>query len=80
MHQKYGSGAPKIWIRCAQNILIKLEGAEVAMQLRGLGTWYIYVVRIHYMISGVFYLLFKVAVVYHRHRTFITNNLSILGY
>jgi hypothetical protein len=36
MHQKYGSGAPKIWIRCAQNSLKKLEGAEVSMQLRGL--------------------------------------------
>jgi hypothetical protein len=30
---KYGSGAPKIWIRCAQNSLKKLEGAEVSMQL-----------------------------------------------
>jgi hypothetical protein len=36
MHQKYGSGAPKIWIRCAQNSLKELEGAEVSMQLRGL--------------------------------------------
>jgi hypothetical protein len=33
---KYGSGVPKIWIRCAQNSLKKLEGAEVSMQLRGL--------------------------------------------
>jgi hypothetical protein len=43
LHQKYGSGAPKIWIRCAQNMdqvrqnsLKKLEGAGVSMQLRGL--------------------------------------------
>jgi hypothetical protein len=36
MHQKYGSGAPNIWIRCAQNSLKKFEGAEVSMQLRGL--------------------------------------------
>jgi hypothetical protein len=30
VHPKYGSGAPKIWIRCAQNSL-KFEGAEVSM-------------------------------------------------
>jgi hypothetical protein len=28
---KYGSGAPKIWIRCTQNSLKKLEGAELGV-------------------------------------------------
>jgi hypothetical protein len=29
----------KIWIGCTQNILKKLECAEVSMQLRGLDAW-----------------------------------------
>jgi hypothetical protein len=32
---KFDDDASKIWIRCAQNSLKKLEGAEVSMQLRG---------------------------------------------
>jgi hypothetical protein len=34
--QKFYDDASKIWIRCTQNSLKKLEGAELSMQLRGL--------------------------------------------
>jgi hypothetical protein len=33
---KSDDDASKIWIRCTQNSLKKLEGAQVSMQLRGL--------------------------------------------